>query len=115
MDNAYLNAVYLHQPKYNQTAWYMFDTDVFDDEWQAFMVYMRKISTAALKKRTRLERLRMMEKSQETNPIKKKVATLATAVSEPAARYSFGGSSGSDNKEERYKAKFEEIKKKVGK
>ena len=58
VDNDYLNAVYLHLPKYNQTAWDMFDTDGYKYEWQAFMVYMHEISTAALKKRTRVESLK---------------------------------------------------------
>ena len=109
LDNDYLNAVYLHLPKYNQTAWDMFDTDVYDDEWQAFMVYMHDISTAALKKRTRVESLKEMEKAQEKTIVKKKVSTLAAAVSELAG----SNYDDSDGKQEKYKAKFEEIKRRL--
>ena len=112
VDNDYLNAVYLHLPKYNQTAWDMYDTDSYDDEWQAFMVYMHEISTAALKKRTRVESLKEMEKNHEKNPAKKKVSTLTTTVTNSQAK---DDSSDANARQERYKAKFEEIKRNIGK
>ena len=80
VDNDYLNAVYIHLPKYNQMAWDMVDTDTYDNEWQAFMVFMHEISTAALKKRTRMESLKEMEKSVPEKK-KEKVATLVATVS----------------------------------
>ena len=112
VDNDYLNAVYIHLPKYNQTAWDMFDTDDYADEWQAFMVYMHDISTAALKKRTRVESLKEMERVHEKNPFKKKVSTLTTTVEESNVVKTVDEDT---NRQERYKAKFEEIKKKIGK
>ena len=94
VDNDYFNALYLHLPKNNQTAWDMFDTDVYYDEWQNFMVYMHDISTAALKKRTRVESLKDMEK----NIVKKKVYTLAADVSKLAG----SNYEDSDSKQEKY-------------
>ena len=114
VDNDYLNGVYIHLPKYNQLAWDMYDTDTFDNEWQAFMVFMHEISTAALKKRTRMESLKEMEKAV---PVKKKVAALAAAVSEPVepvkVEYSKGGGDG-QAKQSRWKIKLEQEKKKCG-
>ena len=115
VDNDYLNAVYIHLPKYNQMAWDMFDTDTYDNEWQAFMVFMHEISAAALKKRTRIESLKEMEKSV-TYKKKEKVATLAATVTEPvrvdSSRY---GGGDAQAKQDKIKARLEQEKKKCGK
>ena len=114
VDNDYLNAVYIHLPKYNQMAWDMYDTDTFTSEWQAFMVFMHEIATAALKKRTRIESLKEMEKSVSSKK-KEKVATLAATVTDPVKvdrRDSGGGDAKA--KQDRINARLEKEKKKCG-
>ena len=69
----------------------MFGTDDYDNEWKAFMVYMHEISTAALKKRTRVESLKEMIKTQEKNVVKKKISTLAATVNDTTTSNEFAG------------------------
>ena len=111
IDNDYLNAVYVHLPKYNQTAWDMFEVDDYDDEWQAFMVFMNEISIAALKKRTRVESLKEMGKMPDkgSSSNKRTVTALPSNVSDS------DNSKSNALSDAKYKAKFDEIKSKIGK
>ena len=65
IDMDYLNAVYVNLPEYEQVAWDKVDLDDYDSEWEVFMVFMSEITTAALKKCTRVESLREMKKEKE--------------------------------------------------
>ena len=87
IDMDYLNAIYRNLPEHEQIAWDKFYTEDYESEWKAFLVFMNEITSAALKKRTRIESLKEMKKSvdEDSNESKsklkkKKLDSLATKI-----------------------------------
>ena len=60
-DNDYLNAIYKILPHNHQLDWDKFDITNYETEWKAFAVFLENIYASALRKRTRMESLNVME------------------------------------------------------
>ena len=60
-DAEYLNAVYRHLPQAHQLLWDDWETDDYENEWEAFIDFLNEKYESALKKRTRMESLKEMK------------------------------------------------------
>ena len=60
-DSEYLNAVYRHLPQTHQLLWDDWETDDYENEWEAFIGFLNEKYESALKKRTRMESLKEMK------------------------------------------------------
>ena len=63
-DNDYMNAIYAKLPVFDQQAWDRYETADFDGEWVAFQSFLKEIYMAALKKRTRMESIKVTRAGQ---------------------------------------------------
>ena len=111
IDNDYLNAIYQNLPSYYQLVWDSFSIENFDSEWLAFMKFMQETCAAALKKRTRVESLRDMNKdsnNKKVKGVKDSLDVLAVNASEDGIDKG-GGTKKAGNE------KIEEMRRKCGK